>query len=222
MRYVVISTLVLAGIATMQAEIVSFSFSGTWGSSLGPVTAGQTFSGTAEWDPGTVGAVVPNFAELTFFSFTMPAGDGFNVPGPLPNSQILFAGAGYTGSTFDGLQVNEVSTADSKDYVFFVKPTGGSTGGVAFKLNTGTVFDFSVDNQASGPNVVPEPSKISYVVLGLGLIAAAVRHSLMTRRWKDSLKRIGLCFSSTVLAVIALATLAASSSNRWTSSFFTT
>lgn len=176
MRSVLISTCVLAGLAPIQAEILSFSFSGTWGSNLGVVTAGQTFSGTGEWDPSTIGAVVANFAELTSYSFTMTPADGFNVPGPLPKAQILFAGAGYNTSNFRGFQVNERSTSDNQIYTFFFRVAGGASN-AAFSL--GSQADFASNYQNSGqPAVVPEPRKTALAVFGLWLFVLAAHHAL--------------------------------------------
>jgi hypothetical protein len=45
-------------IPAAHAALVSFSFSGIWGGTLGVIHAGDTFSRTATWDAAAIGTSV--------------------------------------------------------------------------------------------------------------------------------------------------------------------
>ena len=60
MRYLMIVPIltVTSLIPAAHAALVSFSFSGIWGGTLGVIHAGDTFSRTATWDAAAIGTSV--------------------------------------------------------------------------------------------------------------------------------------------------------------------
>jgi hypothetical protein len=157
-----------------HAALMSASFSGTLVASLGPVHAGDTFSGVATWDPASATPCGTNrtCASFTSYSFTMPAADGLNITS-LPDPKVLFAGALYLSGVFSSTQVNERSSADNTVYVFGFNPTG------AFFSNADFTQGISADPHTYrfvGPTAVPEPGTSVLIIAGLGLIVK-LRHS---------------------------------------------
>jgi hypothetical protein len=168
--------MLVVGIVEARADTLeTVTFSGTLESSLGVISAGDTFSGTMTWDLSTLGAVFADIAEATAFSFTMPPDDGLSVAG-LPDSQILFAGATYSAGSFVDIQINDVSTVDGNTYVFYVGPSSG-----ALLLNDAGNADVYTNFSFSGPtaSTTPEPATNASFAIGLGLMAAlALRRRL--------------------------------------------
>jgi hypothetical protein len=180
-RYLKFSVLLLAGLTPFasHAALLSASFSGTWNGNLGPVHAGDTFSGIATWDPTSATPCGTNrtCALLTSYSFTMPAADGFNITS-LPDAKVLFAGALYLSGVFSSTQVNERSSADNTVYVFGFNPTG------AFFSNADFSQGVNPDPHTyrfAGPTAVPEPGTSALVIVGLGLIMK-LRRAFLTEK----------------------------------------
>lgn len=108
--------LLIAGFA--QADVL-YTFSGTWGSSFGVVTAGDAFSATATWNPADMG-----MDSLTSFSYSAPASEGLSVASIL-SPQYLFGAANDSVSPFV-LQINLESTVDDNVYILFLGPFSGA------------------------------------------------------------------------------------------------
>ena len=114
------TTLLLTGLAPAYGNIVGFSFSGTWGGTFGPITAGDTISGSLTWDDTSTTDVCPGSPayticrELLSLTLTeMPNTDGLSLGSPT-DSNVLFAGALYTGGSgdiFAGIQINDRSAS---------------------------------------------------------------------------------------------------------------
>jgi len=106
MRSLLLATaLILTGLAPAYANIVGFSFSGTWGGTLGPITAGDTISGSLTWDDTSTTNVCPGSPAYTIcrglLSLTLtetPNTDGLSIASPT-DLNVLFAGALYTGAS---------------------------------------------------------------------------------------------------------------------------
>jgi len=172
MRLVCIAVMLVVGVAEANADIFeTVTFSGTLESSLGVISAGDTFSATISWDLSTLAA------EASALSFTMPSADGLSVAG-LPDSQIKYAGLIYSSGSFEGFQINDVSTVDGNTYVFYVSPSGG-----AVLLNDQGTPDNFTNYSFSGPteSTTPEPAMNVPIAIGLGLIAVlALRRRLLS------------------------------------------
>jgi hypothetical protein len=175
-----VALLMLCATSAAYGSILQVTFSGVFGSALGPIHAGDAFSGSGTWDSNTVGAVVSNFAVLTAFNITLPPADGLSVPG---TGTLSFAGAHWNGSAFDNLQINDTSSADHATYVFFLNFTSAQTGGAVTNANF-TQQSVTTSYQLLGPTVVPEPGTgaltIPAALIALGLIIG--------RRWKRVLR----------------------------------
>jgi len=155
---------------TGRADMIdTVTFSGALESSLGVISAGDTFSATIAWDLSTLAA------EASALSFTMPSTDGLSVAG-LPDSRI-YAGVIYSSGSFEGFQINDVSTVDGNTYVFYVGPGGGAT-----LLNDQGAPDTFTNFSFSGPteSTTPEPATNASFAIGLGLIAALALRRLQT------------------------------------------
>ena len=139
MRYLVLSTLLLAGIVPIQGALVSFSFSGTFGTGpFGVIQAGDAFSGTATWDTSSI--------ELSSLSLTFPAAYGLSVSS-LTDPNVLWTRVNYTlvpppppckfcftsptctsFPCFTSLQINEKSTVDGDSFNSYVLELGALSG----------------------------------------------------------------------------------------------
>ena len=173
MRYFTISLLLLIGTVPVRADLMGFSFSGTWAGNLGLIHDGDAFSGSLTWDSTSALNICPadplgRFCRpLLSFSFTMPAATGLTVPS-IPNAQIPFAGALYASAAgvFEGIQVNEKSSVDNQFYIFFGGPTRVSESNVDFSQ---TIFPRTF---TSTPIPEPGSSVLTGTVLGLvGVLA---------------------------------------------------
>ena len=193
-----LNLILILGLATgAKATIINFTFSGTFAStcpsgspticvtSLGLVHDGDTFSGTAAWDDSTIGATIPNVATTTSLLFTGPAGEGMS--GNQGAANITFAGATYSGSSFNFLQINVRSTVDSNFYIFFlgsslgVKCNGAAPlclGEVSNTSGTAAVFAKSYTEAVSA---VPEPSTAGVTMVGLGFFFTLLKCVAQTR-----------------------------------------
>lgn len=160
------------------------TFSGTLESSLGVISAGDTFSGTMSWDLSTLGYSTSgggNGWEATALSFTMPSADGLSIAG-LPDPQLQFAGAAYTSSgSFETLQINDVSTVDGNVYTFFVNPYGGA---VVLNGNYTNPDPYTSNYSFSGPteSTTPEPGSYAALILTFGGVMLVIK----SRRAKQS------------------------------------
>ncbi len=177
MRYLMTATLLLAGIGPARANIVEFSFSGTFASTFGVIQAGDSFSGDATWDTASVGVdpSFPTFAPLLSYTFNLPAADGLSVTA-LPDPAVLFAGANYPAGAFTFLQIDEKSTVDQATYVFFIGPVGASVTDVAFSK-----AELASQYGSSGPNPAPEPGSRAFAATVLGLLIAFVSRRRIAR-----------------------------------------
>jgi hypothetical protein len=181
MRRLLIAGLSLAALSsvTLRADLVSLSFSGTFGGALGVVHSGDAFSGTAIWDDTTIGAHFPNFADVTSLTLALPPADGLSVAS-LPDAAVPFAGAHYPGAVFVNLQIDVKSSVDSNFYVFFIGATPGCPPNTCSASLTNVSFtqvDFASTFSVSGPTSVPEPATSVWMITGLGLVALFVRRS---------------------------------------------
>jgi hypothetical protein len=153
---------------------LNVTFSGVFGGSLGPVHAGDAFSGSGTWDTN---ALVGNFAVLSSFTLTLPAGDGLSVP-----PSALFAGAHWNGSAFDNFQINDMSTVDHAIYVFFLSFTSVANG--AAMSDAGFTQNIHTSSyQVTGPTVIPEPATGA-----LSISASAVLAFILRRLRRSTLR----------------------------------
>src|SRR5437868_10293521 len=105
------TTMVLVGLVPAHGDILGFSFSGTWGGTLGPITAGDTISGSLTWDSTSTTNVCSGNPAYTIcralLSLTLtesPNTDGLSITS-VTNANVLFAGALYgAGNVFEGIQ----------------------------------------------------------------------------------------------------------------------
>lgn len=174
MRFLRIALFLLCATTPAYGTLLQVTFSGVFGSNLGPIHAGDAFSGSGTWDPSTLGAVVANFAVLSSFNISLPTGDGLNLPG---SGTLMFAGAHWNGAAFDNFQINDMSSVDHATYVFFLSfttnPTGAAVTNAAFTQSSQTT-----SYQATGPTVVPEAATGGLTVSALmliGVIAGRLR-----------------------------------------------
>lgn len=176
-RLFLTALLLVAGPATTYGDVLSLSFSGTFGSTLGVVDSGDAFSGTATWDDTTIGAHTPHFADLITLTLNLPPDDGLSVAS-LPDAAVPFAGAHYPGAVFVNLQIDVKSSVDSNFYVFFIGATPGCPPNKCNAAVTNVSFtqaEFASTFNTSGPTVVPEPAASAWVVTGLGLVLVFLR-----------------------------------------------
>lgn len=154
--------LLIAGFA--QADVL-YTFSGTWGSRFGVVTAGDAFSATATWNPADMG-----MDPLTSFSYSAPASEGLSVASIL-SPQYLYGVANDTISPFV-LQIGLQSTVDDNIYVLFLGPFGGAISNSSFTQDA-----IASNYTVIGPVNVPEPAASALVCAGLvcGLFALRSR-----------------------------------------------
>lgn len=204
MRYAALLVLLFTVFSCASASPLLLTFSGTIGSDcpasppgpagcsttgVGLVQPGDAFSGTAVWDPATIGSdpSLPTYALLTSFSLTFPTADGLTV-GSIPDAEVLFAGVDFSGGNpADPLdvEVNIESTMDNNIYVLFFPPTAQSCSGpiCSFDVSNGSFTEFapsSTFNSTQSP--VPEPGTGGIVLTGFGLVGA-VGWMRGRRRW---------------------------------------
>jgi hypothetical protein len=175
MRIVYTAVMLAVGIAAAKADTLeTVTFSGTFESSLGVISAGDMFSGTMTWDLSTLGGGNPAIAEATALSIMMPSADGLSIP-DLPDAQLPFAGATYSSGSFEVIQINDVSTVDDNYYVFYLGPSAG-----AVLLNDAGTADALTNFSFSGPteSTTPEPATSVSFAIGLGLMAASALRRL--------------------------------------------
>jgi hypothetical protein len=202
MRYPALPVLLFTALSCASAGPVLLTFSGTMGSNcppsppgcsttgVGVVKPGDAFSGTAVWDPATIGSNVsfPNYALFTSFSLTFPSADGLTV-GSIPNPQVLFAGLNFIGgnpATPNGIQVNIKSTADSNIYALFFPSTAQSCSGpiCLFDVSNTGFTQFAAANTFNS-TLAPEPGTGGIVLTGFGLVGAGARLR-RRRRWSSA------------------------------------
>jgi hypothetical protein len=217
MRYAALPVLLLTAVSSCAiASPVLLTFSGTIGSDcpasppapagcsttgVGPVLPGDAFSGTAVWDPATIGSNLsfPDYALFTSFSLAFPAADGLTV-GSIPNAQVLFAGLDFTGgnpATPLSIQVVIESTADNNFYSLFFPSTAQSCSGpiCGFDVSNASFTQFAPSNTFNSTLApVPEPGTGGIVLTGFGLVGA-VGWMRGRRRW--TLRRLLSCWDST-------------------------
>ena len=151
--------LLLASAHLLSGATLAYTFSGTWGGSLGPFQAGTPFSGGARWNgPASVGN-----NNLTGFWLTMPPAAGFS-PAFLQNPPITSAVANYgAGGVFQFVQIDFRSTANNTDYHLFLSPSAGAS-----IWDQGfTQFIGTSSYSATGPAEIPEPGTAGWAVFGL-------------------------------------------------------
>jgi hypothetical protein len=189
------TTLLLTGLATAAyGNIVGFSFSGTWGGTLGPITAGDTISGSVTWNDTSTTNICPGNPAYTIcrglLSLTLtevPNTDGLSITSPTdPN--VLFAGAlyvGASGNVFDGIQINDRSTSCTTLTgtcfgTFFIGPSSAAFSDFQFDS-----FILTNSYTSSGPSPVPEPP--SWLLLATA--AGAVLLRFRGRNFSDKSRR---------------------------------
>lgn len=208
MRYPALPVLLFTALSCASASPVFLTFSGTMGSNcppsppapagcsttgVGPVLPGDAFSGTAVWDPATIGSnpSFPDYALLTSFSLTFPAADGLTV-GSIPNAQVIFAGLDFVGgnpAAPNGILVSIESTMDSKFYGLFFPSTAQSCSGptCAFDVQNAPFTQYAASNTFNSTQVsVPEPGTGDIVLTGFGLVGAVVWMRGRRRRMSSS------------------------------------
>lgn len=194
MRYPALPVLLFTAFSCASASPVLLTFSGTMGSNcpasppgppgcsttgVGLVQPGDAFSGTAVWDPATIGSnpSFPDIALFTSFSLTFPSADGLTV-GSIPNAQFLFGGAIFIGgnpAAPNGTQVNIKSTADSNIYVLFIQQQAQSCSGpiCGFDVSNSPFTQYATANTFNSTvSTVPEPRTGGMVLMGFGLVGA--------------------------------------------------
>jgi hypothetical protein len=164
---IVAALLIVLATAPARADIVEFSYSGTWNGNLGVIQSGDAFSGEATWDSTnfTMNACPGNPAyaiclPLITDTLKMPVADGLSIPG----ATVEFAGVvESTLGVFGGIQINVESSVDDNFYIFFIGPGALSVSNLDFSQS---IFANAVT--MSGPNSVPEPASLA--LLGTALI----------------------------------------------------
>lgn len=204
MRYPAFPILLFTALSCASASPVLLTFSGTIGSNcpasppapagcsttgVGLVQPGDAFSGTAVWDPATIGSnpSFPDYALFTSFSLAFPSADGLTVAS-IPSAQVLFAGIDFTGgnpATPADIEVNIKSTLDSNVYVLFIPPTAQSCSGpiCGFDVSYDAFAQFAPSRTFNSTlATVPEPGTGGIVLTGFGLVGA-VGWMRGRRRW---------------------------------------
>ncbi len=168
-RALVVLVLAMAGIVPARADLMQYTYSGTFASTVGVIQAGDAFSGQVTFDstPGVNACSTnPVYAwclPLITDVLTMPAADGLSIPG----ATVQFAGLpektkGVIDFATGVIQINILSSVDGNYYSFYLGPGGGG----AVDDKTGTA-DLPRTFSSSGPTAVPEPSSLGLVGLAL-------------------------------------------------------
>jgi len=168
-RALVVLVMAMAGIVPARADLMQYTYSGTFASTVGVIQAGDAFSGQVTFDstPGVNACSAnPVYAwclPLITDVLTMPAADGLSIPG----ATVQFAGLpektkGVIDFATGVIQINILSSVDGNYYSFYLGPGGGAA--VDDKTNTA---DLPRTFSSSGPTVVPEPSSLGLVGLAL-------------------------------------------------------
>lgn len=126
MRCLKVAALLPLLLVPVGAETITLTFSGTWSASLGPVNTGDTFSGSASWDPGTVGEYNPNFAPINPAGYNLTIGNPADVLS-VPGAEIEFLGAYYLNGAFYYAQANEQASTGGDTYALYFPVTPGSS-----------------------------------------------------------------------------------------------
>jgi hypothetical protein len=186
----------LLAFAPARADLVGISFTGTWGGTLGPITAGDTISATLTWDQTTTtNACVGNPAyticrPLASLSLTeTPNTDGLSISS-LTNTSVLFASAlyvGAAGTTFDGIQINDraadCTTLSGACFgVFFVGPSFAGFQNLA-ETESITTSRFS----SSGISPVPEPRGTVALLVLCVLVGLPLRRRFSRSRQRSEI-----------------------------------
>ena len=177
---------VLVGVGPVYATLVGFSFSGTWGGTLGPIAAGDTISGSLTWDDSSTTNVCPGSPTYTIcrplLSLTLtetPNTDGLSIHSPA-DANVLFAGALYTGPSgdvFGGIQINDrsascVTLLPSCYGTFFIGSSSASFSDFHFDS---FIFTTGGTYTSRGPSPVPEPHVTTMLIVGAAVTAVAYR-----------------------------------------------
>ncbi len=178
-RSLTLLVVALAGLAPARADLMQYSYSGTFASTVGVIQAGDAFSGQVTFDstPGT-NACPGNSAyawclPLLTDVLNMPAADGLSIPG----ATVQFAGLpektkGVIDFTSGVIQINVLSSVDGNYYSFYLAPGGGGA-----VNDTTKASDLPRTFSSSGPTVVPEPGS-----LGLAALVLLLPMALLVRR----------------------------------------
>ena len=182
-RRALVSMMLLVGLfwsASSYPLVIEFSFSGVWSAgnvtSLGLLSAGDSFSGSLTWDTDAPNACPGNIAyslciDLSSLTLNLPPSSGLSVTS-LPDSKLNFAGALYVGTppVLLNFQVNDKSSVDSQYYIFGFYPDSSDAFGGAYVADVNfTHFLRTTNYVSSGPAAVPEPATIS--LLGIAALA---------------------------------------------------
>ena len=181
-RHLSLLAIAAIGLTPAHGGTLEFSFAGTFGTSVGVITAGDTFSGEVTWDSAsTVNACPGNKVyaiclPLLTDVLTLPTADGLSIPG----ATVVFQGfdevtAGVLDFSTGEIQINVKSSVDGDYYSFYIAPGGlGVTNDHTYA--TGTAISYT----SSGPNAVPEPGSLSLALCALVFPAGW----LVRRRWQ--------------------------------------
>src|SRR5580658_6244234 len=157
-----------------HADVMSFSFSGTWADSAGVINAGDAFSGAATYD--TADETLNTFCEceqapLLSLVFNMPSGDGLSLSSVSdPKLEEFAPEALYIGGDFFTVDFVE------QNYQFdFQQALGNNVFTEVFGFtnilqNSGFLGESGVATYStSGPTAVPEPRDLGLSCLALML-----------------------------------------------------